>query len=86
MALSQLVELGERLERDAAALIDLAAEGREIPSASVETEVRFPDEAARAAFMAELVDALRSLLARHGRSDGQRFRIALAAYPDLEED
>jgi DNA-binding transcriptional ArsR family regulator len=87
VSLSQLVELGEQLQRDAAGLIDLAAsEGGQIPSASVDAEVRFPDEAARAAFMAELVDTLTSLLAKHGRKKGQRFRVALAAYPELEEE
>ena len=87
LSLSQLSELGERLQRDAAELIDFAAsEGRQIPSASVEAEVRFPDEAARAEFMAEYVDTLKSLLAKYGRSDGARFRVALAAYPVLEEE
>jgi len=87
VSLAQLSDLGERLQRDAAELIDLAAfEGERIPSASVEAEVRFPDEAARAQFMRELVDVLRSLLAKHGQADGPRFRVALATYPGLEED
>jgi DNA-binding transcriptional ArsR family regulator len=87
VSLSQLLDLGERLQRDAAELVDLAAfEGRKIPSASVEAELRLPDEAARAAFMTELVAALKSLLAKHGRKEGQRFRVALAAYPELEEE
>jgi hypothetical protein len=87
VSLSQLSDLGERLQRDAAGLIDLAAfEGTEIPSATVQAEVRFPDEAARAAFMAEYVDTLKSLLAKHGQAEGERFRVALAAYPELEEE
>ncbi len=36
--------------------------------------------------MAELVDSLKSLLAKHGQKEGQRFRVALAAYPELEEE
>jgi DNA-binding transcriptional ArsR family regulator len=87
VSLSQLADLGERLQCAAAGLIDRAAfEGTEIPSATVEAEVRFPDEAARAAFMAEYVGTLKSLLAKHGRDAGGRFRIALAAYPELEEE
>lgn len=86
VSLSQLSDLGERLQRDAAGLIDRAAFERcEIPSATVEAEVRFPDAAARAAFMAEYVDVLRSLLARHGHAEGARYRVALAAYPEVEE-
>ncbi len=87
VSLAQLSDLGERLQLDATALIDLAAfEGQQIPSATVEAEVRFPDEAARAAFMAEYVDALKALLARHGSSKGARFRVAMAAYPEREEE
>ena len=87
LSLSQLSDLGERLQRDAAELVDLAAfEGRKIPSASVEAELRLPDEAARAAFMTEFVDTLKSPLAKHGQKEGQRFRVALAAYPELEEE
>ena len=86
VSLSQLSDLGERLQRDAAGLIDRAAfEGAEIPSATVEAEVRFPDESARTAFMAEYVDTLNALLAKHGRANGARFHVALAAYPEPEE-
>lgn len=87
VSLSQLSDLGERLQRDAAGLVDLAAsEGREIPSATVEAEVCFADEAARAAFMKDYLDTLKTLLAKHGRGDGERFRVALAAYPELEDE
>jgi DNA-binding transcriptional ArsR family regulator len=86
VSLSQLSDLGERLQRDAAGLVDLAAfEGAEIPSATVEAEVRFPDEAARAAFMTDYVETVTALLAKHGRGEGERYRVALAAYPELEE-
>ncbi len=86
VSLAQLSDLGERLQRDAAGLVDLAAfDGAEIPSATVEAELRFLDEAARAAFMAEYVELVKALLARHGRGEGERFRVALAAYPELEE-
>jgi DNA-binding transcriptional ArsR family regulator len=87
VALSQLVDLGERLQKDAAGLIDRAAfEGQEIPSASAEAEVRFADEAARAAFMVDLVETLKSLFAKHGAAKGELFRVAFVAYPDLEEE
>jgi hypothetical protein len=47
--------------------------------------LRFPDEQARAAFLAEYVETLKALLTRHGGAQGQPFRVALAAYPDPEE-
>jgi DNA-binding transcriptional ArsR family regulator len=87
VSLAQLSDLGERLQRDSAALIDLAArEGEEIPSATVEAEVRFPDTAARSAFMTDYVRTLESLLAKHGGGRGERFRGALAVYPHEEDD
>ena len=87
VSLAQLADLGERLQRDAAALIDRAAfEAAEVPSASVEAEVRFADVDARAAFMAEYVDVLKTLLAKHGAGEGDAYRVALAAYPETEEN
>ena len=87
VSLAQLSELGERLQRDSAQLIDRAACGeREVPSASVLAELRLPDEAARAAFMADLLESLKTLLARHGRTKGDPFRVALATYPEPEEE
>ena len=36
--------------------------------------------------MTEFIDTVKALLAKHGQKDGQRFRVALAAYPELEEE
>jgi DNA-binding transcriptional ArsR family regulator len=85
LSLSKLVDLGERLQQDAAGLIDVAAtEGKTIPSASVVAEVRFPDEKARAAFMGDFVETFERLLAKHGAAEGPRYRVALAAYPEIQ--
>jgi len=85
LSLENLVLLGERLGRDASVLLDRAAfDGEEIASAAVEAEVHFADEAARAAFMREYLAAVGPLLKKYGRRMGQRYRVALAAYPDPE--
>jgi DNA-binding transcriptional ArsR family regulator len=85
LPLEHLVRLGERLQRDAAGLLDRAAfDGEEIPAAAVETEVRFADEAARAAFLEEYLVAVKPLLEKYGRQHGDAYRVALAAYPDRE--
>ena len=87
VSLSQLADLGERIQRSAAGLIDLAAfEGKEIPSASVDAEVRFADESARTAFMSEYIELIKNLLEKHGQSGGEPYRVAFAAYPQLEEE
>lgn len=87
ISLRRLVQLGEQLQLDASGLLDRAAfDGDEIPSASVEAEVRFPTEEARGAFMEEYLAALGPLLEKHGARRGRGFRVALAVYPDPEED
>jgi hypothetical protein len=87
IALRRLVELGEQLQRDAIGLLDRAAfDGAEIPSASVEAEVRFATEAERGAFMSAYLEALGPLLKQHGAREGRGYRVALAVYPDPEED
>jgi len=87
VSLAQLADLGERLQQDSGGLIDRAARsGEQIPSATVEAEVRFPDAAARAAFLADYVRTLEALLAKHGSAKGEPYRVALAAYPQLEDE
>lgn len=87
VSLEHLVVLGERLQRDASELLDRAAyDGELIPSASVEAEVRFPDAESRSAFMEEYLAALGPLLKKYGARRGPGFRVAVAVYPDSEED
>jgi DNA-binding transcriptional ArsR family regulator len=77
--------LGDRLQRDAAALLDAAAfDGEEIASASVEVDVRFRDERDRAAFLDEYLRFLRDLCDHYGAKEGERYRLLLAAYPGHE--
>ncbi len=84
-SLSTLILLGERLQRDAAALLDRAAfDGEEIASASVAAEARFPSENERAAFLEHYVLAVQKLLERYGDKAGEPYRIVLAAYPETE--
>jgi DNA-binding transcriptional ArsR family regulator len=81
-SLETLVLLGERLQRDAAGLLDRAAfDGEQIASASVIAEARFEDEADREAFLQEYLRTTAELLDRYGAKEGEPYRIALAAYP-----
>jgi DNA-binding transcriptional ArsR family regulator len=87
MSLEHLVLTGERLSRDAAALLDRAAfDGEEIASAAVEAEVQFESEDARAAFMREYLKAVGPLLRKYGRKKGTPYRVVLATYPDPEAE
>jgi DNA-binding transcriptional ArsR family regulator len=87
LSLENLVLVGERLGRDAAALLDRAAfDGEQIASAAVEAEVRFADEEDRAAFMREYLATIGPLLRKYGRRTGASYRVALAAYPRPEDE
>jgi DNA-binding transcriptional ArsR family regulator len=83
-SLARLVALGERLQRDAAALTDRALEGEQVPSATVEAEVGFASSAERAEFVNEYLAAVGPLLRKYGAREGDRFRVAIAVYPDAE--
>jgi DNA-binding transcriptional ArsR family regulator len=85
-SLEQLVLLGERLQRDAAVLLDRAAfDGEEIASASVEADVRFATAEDRAEFLRAYLAAVGPLLKRYASAAGSPYRVALAVYPDVEE-
>jgi len=87
LPLEHLVRVGERLQRDAIGLLDRAAfDGDEIPAVTVEADVRFADEATRAAFLEEYLAAVKPLLQKYGSRRGDAYRVALAAYPDREAD
>jgi DNA-binding transcriptional ArsR family regulator len=86
VALEHLVDVGETLQRDAAALLDRAAfDGEEIASAAITADVTFATDAARAAFMEEFLQSLGPLLKKHGARRGQAFRLVCAVHPRTEE-
>ncbi len=81
-SLSRLVALGERLQSDAAGLLDRALDGEQIASATVEAEVGFASAEERAEFVNEYLAAMAPLLRKHGSREGDPFRVAIAVYPD----
>jgi len=86
LSLAQLVEVGEGIQRDAAALLDRAAfDGEEIASVSVAAELRFANEQQRAEFLKAYLRAVGPLLKSYGNADGERYRVVLAAYPATPE-
>jgi DNA-binding transcriptional ArsR family regulator len=86
VSLANVVSVGERLQRDATALLDVAADtGEQVPSAAVEVDVSFANEAARSAFIEEYLVAIGPLLKKHGAREGEHFRVVMAVYPDPED-
>jgi DNA-binding transcriptional ArsR family regulator len=86
VSLEHLVELGERIQRDAAELLDRAAfDGEQIASAAIEADVRFTDARARSAFLDEYLRLVQDLVDRHAGASGDRFCVRLAIHPAAEE-
>jgi len=84
-SLETLVALGERLQRDAAELLDRAAfDGEQIASAAVSIDTRFASEEDRAAFMREFLASTRELLEKHGSQGGAPYRVMITAHPQTE--
>ena len=84
-SLETLVAFGERLQQDAAELLDRAAfEGEEILSAAVSAHIRVASAEDRAAFMREYLEATRQLLDKYGSRDGAAYRVVLAVHPQTE--
>ena len=83
-SLGELVALGDRLQRDAAVLLDRAAfDGEEIASASATADLRFETEDDRAEFLRDYIELVGELVERHGSKTGERYRVLLAAHPEV---
>lgn len=80
-----LIALAARLVREVADLSRRAeAAGRSLPTLSLDTEIRFASAADRAAFTAELTEAVTRLAARYHdeQAEGGRWhRLVVAAHP-----
>lgn len=86
-SLETLVLLGERVQSDAAALLDRAAfDGEQIASAAVTAEMRFASEEERAAFLNEYVEAVAKLTEKYASKEGEPYRVVLAAYPEGSQE
>ena len=85
-ALETLVGMGDRLQRDAVALLDRATfDGDEIASAAVSAEMRFETENDRAAFLEEYLRSTRELVEKYGSREGARYRVVMAVHPQSTE-
>lgn len=97
--LRNLVGLGERLAGDSLALLDQAATaGRDVSTFATSLDLRFPDARARAAFLAELLTAVKSLRRKYGVADeesggpaevveaapDERYKTVVACYPQTD--
>jgi DNA-binding transcriptional ArsR family regulator len=81
-----VVALAARMIRDVASLARRAdAEGKRLPTLTIDTEIGFRSAEDRAAFASELTDAIASLAARYHHDDGRPHRLVATSYPRPEE-
>jgi hypothetical protein len=85
--LRNLAALGERLAGDALVLLDEAAsDEREVSAFGTAMDLAFPDARSRAAFLADLLQAMTMLQEAYGaRPDApqdERYRAVIACYPE----
>jgi DNA-binding transcriptional ArsR family regulator len=86
-SLETLVDMGDRLQSDAAALLDRAAfDGDEIASAAIAAETRFSSEDNRAAFFTEYLQTTLELVEKYGAADGAPYRVVLAVHPQSDSN
>lgn len=85
LSASYLIALGARMVREVGELVRLAkTTGKRLASLSIDAEVRFRSAEERAAFSAELTDAITSLVAKyHDESapEGRLHRLVVVAHP-----
>ncbi|BAK33719.1 hypothetical protein MLP_07050 [Microlunatus phosphovorus NM-1] len=85
-----LIALAARVVREVAALMRAAdGAGKQLPTLSLDTDLRFATPADRAAFTAELAESLRMLAAKYhdeGSPTGRWHRVLVAAYPKPPEE
>ncbi len=77
-----LVALAGRIVREVGQLARRApADGRRLPTMAIDTEIGFASAEDRAAFAADLTEAVIQLAARYHHDDGRPHRLVVAAHP-----
>lgn len=85
LSASFLIALGARVVREVGELVRRAhASGQRLATLSVDTEIRFRSAAQRAAFSAELTEAIARLASKYhdeSATGGRNHRLTVVAYP-----
>lgn len=88
-SLRNLMAVGERIAADSLGLLDDAATAdRDVSAFATSLDLAFADAGARAAFLADLLQAVRALGAKYGARSGdepdERYRAVIACYPGAD--
>jgi DNA-binding transcriptional ArsR family regulator len=83
-SLSHLVNASERIKRDALLLLEHSDEKTEIPSATLETQIRLKNREQRNAFVQEYVKLVNELVQKYQATEGEDlYQAVLAVYPKM---
>lgn len=86
-SLSHLITTSERMKRDALLLMERSDENTEIPSATLETNIRLQSQEQRQEFVQEYVKLVKELVEKYQISSGSKaeeaYNVVLAVYPQL---
>jgi DNA-binding transcriptional ArsR family regulator len=90
LSAAYVVALASRAVREVGSLLRGATQaGRRLPTLAVDADVRFASASDRAAFAADLADAVRTLAARYHDEtapDGRTYRVVVLSHPRPPED
>jgi DNA-binding transcriptional ArsR family regulator len=90
LSAAYVVALASRAVREVGGLLHGAARaGRRLPTLALDADVRFASASDRAAFAADLADAVRTLAARYHHAtapDGRTYRVVVLSHPRPEEE
>jgi len=82
-----LLALAARLVRETGTLVTGAARaGKPLATFGLDAEVRFARPSDRAAFVAELADAVAALVSKHHAETGRPHRVVVAVHPTITQD
>ncbi|SEN05498.1 ArsR/SmtB family transcription factor [Lihuaxuella thermophila] len=83
-SLAHLIHAAERIKKDVLRLMEQAEQDKEVPSATVETQIFLRNEEEREAFVREYVSLLRQLAEKYQapRSTDTSYQMVLAVYPE----
>ncbi|SHF25745.1 Helix-turn-helix domain-containing protein [Seinonella peptonophila] len=82
-ALAHLIHTSERIKRDAISLMEHSDQAEQIPSATLQLQVKLSGEEQRQAFVHEYIEMMKELVKRYqvSHQNSEDYQVILAVYP-----
>lgn len=85
LSAAYLIAVNARTVTEVGAIVGHAANGRNVPTLTVDAVIGFRSPEDRAAFTADLQSAVAALVAKYHHDDGRPHRLTVSSYPRPEE-